>query len=280
MDMFNDMNVCGAVAHNDDNSDAPVLPDANDSQGLLDYMVAVLCRRLQTPKAFKGGYLLNQLLQEQSRMTHDIDFSISDEEGYEQVKQILSEIGDTFIQNGIIDRYAVKPTITPTCSGGIDFYDTRGSKVLGVDVGLHSLSWGITSYNFEFAVTDGFCVERMLSDKIIAILSRKRFRRTKDLYDFWVLTNNFDFDYTELVSFIDKRGGAEWQNIPFKDEVLIEYEKAWSKLVLQTPSAKTLRKPEFAEVLQQFYYVALAIKAGEQHRYWSHRSLTFKDSER
>lgn len=277
MNVFDNMNIYGSIKHNDDNSDVLQLPDKSDSQGLLDYMVSVICRRLQTPKAFKGGYLLNQLLKEQSRMTHDIDFSISDEAGYEQVKQILQEIAEVFLKNDIIADYKIKPTITQTSSGGVDFYDSLGAKMLGVDVGLHSLAWGITSYNFEFVTTDGFSIERILSDKLMAILSRKRFRRTKDLYDFWVITNNFDFDYQKLCDFVGRRGGAEWDNIPFNDTVLIQYEKAWSKLILQTPTHGVLEKPPFNVVLERFYYVALAMKSKECHQSWSHDSLVFKE---
>ena len=271
------MDVYAAVNHGDDNSDMPVLTGDESSQDLLDYMVLVVCRRLQTTKAFKGGYLLNQLLGEQSRMTSDIDFSISDEEGYEQVKVILEDIAQAFTEKGLISEYKIKPTITPTSSGGIDFYNETGAKILGVDVGLHSLEWGVTSYNFDLTDMEGFTVERMLSDKLIAILSRKRFRRTKDLYDFWVITNNFDFDYNKLREFIAKRGNAEWDNIPFSDTILTEYAKAWNKLRLQSVTNHVIPKPEFMDALQRFYYVALAIKGNEVHNYWSHKELHFKE---
>lgn len=275
--IFNEMNVYSSVEHTDDNDDIPVLSGFEENEDLLDYISLVICRRLQIPKAFKGGYLLNQMLGAQSRQTHDVDFSISDENGYEQVKLIFKEIADNFLDSGIIHDYKIKPTISSTSSGGIDFFDELGHKILGIDVGLHSLSWGITSYNFEISELPGFTVERMLSDKIIAILSRKRFRRTKDLYDFWVITNNFDFDYQKLGRYIELRGGAEWQNIPFDDAILTEYSKAWNKLILQTPSGTMLQKPEFNSVLERFYYVALALKGNEVHAYWKSKTLGFVD---
>ena len=270
------MNVYASVNHNDDNSDLPVLTGAESSQDLLDYMVLVICRRLQTDKAFKGGYLLNQLLGEQSRMTHDIDFSISDEEGYEQVKSILKDIAEVFLEKGLIAEYKIKSTITPTSSGGVDFYDNQGAKILGVDVGLHSLAWGVTSYDFNLTSLDGFTVERMLSDKLLVILSRKRFRRTKDLYDFWVITNNFDFDYNKLRNFIEKRGTAEWDNIPFSDTVVIKYANAWNKLdLINSVTGANLYKPSFDEVIERFDHIALPLKAGVEFIRWDHnkRSL-------
>ena len=276
LDAFS-MDIFGAVKHDDENFDLAENFDLSDSQALLDYMALVVCRRLQLPKAFKGGYLLNQILGEQSRMTHDIDFSISDEQGYEAVKQVLTEIGDALINRGVIESYKVKPTISSTSSGGIDFYNAQGAKILGVDVGLHSLQWGVTSYDFNFAIANGFCIERMLSDKLIAILSRKRFRRTKDLYDFWVITNNFDFDYDTLRDFIERRGGAEWQNIPFDETILLEYAKAWDKLVLQTPTHGTLEKPLFRVALERFYEIALPMKEQAVYTRWSHTELRLKE---
>lgn len=240
-------------------------------------MALVIARRLQQPKAFKGWYLLNQLLGNQSRMTHDIDFSISDKIAYVAVKELLKEIGDTFCNNHSIASYTIKEDISSQRSGGVDFYSDDGTKILGVGVGLHSLEYGIIEYNFEISVLSGFSIERMLADKIISILSKKRFRRTKDLYDVWVLTNNFDFDARLVYQFIDKRGNAEWQNIPFSDTVLVEYAKAWNKLILQTPTARDLEKPDFAMVLHRFNNIATVLKEGINLGIWKHLQLGFSE---
>lgn len=90
---------------------------------------------------------------------------------------------------GYVANYSIKEEIHERMSGGIDFYAEDGHKVLGVDVGLHDISYGIKHYNLEFTDVDAFTVERMLSDKLIAITTRKRFRRTKDLYDLYAITN-------------------------------------------------------------------------------------------
>lgn len=220
--------------------------------------------------------MLNQLLGRNSRMTHDVDFSVDSVESYEVVKKILREIAQIFQQRGLIADYKIKESIASRSSGGIDFYNESGAKVLGVDVGLHSLDWGITSYNFTIATIDGFSIERMLSDKIMAILSRKRFRRTKDIYDLWAITNQFDFDAKLVLEFINKRGDAEWQNIPFSDIILVEYEKAWEKLVLQTPDGYDLEKPEFPEVLHRFNSIAFTLKEGQHLGVWNHKVLRFE----
>ena len=271
------MNIFDSLDNNHDaTKDLPVISKDASEQEILDYMVLVLARRLQRPKAFKGGYLLNQLLGNKSRMTHDVDFSIDDEKTYELVKTILTEIAEKFLKLGLIAEYKVKDTIAPTRSGGIDFYGESGKKILGIDVGLHTLSWGVTSYEFDITTLDGFTVERMLSDKIIAILSRKRFRRPKDLYDLWVITNNFDFDPSKVLQFIAKRGNAEWDNIPFSDIILVEYKKAWDSLVLQSPDESALEKPSFnEEVLPRFNIIALSLKNGSHLDRWDHIQHNF-----
>lgn len=267
------MDPYAGISHGDDNCDLPPLFSDADPKELLDYMVLVLSRRLHVEKAFKGGYMLNQLLGSASRMTHDVDFSIHWKEDYEQVKQVLKEIAEQFADLGIICEYKLKESIEEGISGGIDFYGTDGRKVLGVDVGLHDIHWGIKQYTFAITCLDGFEIERMLADKLIAIMSRKRFRRTKDLYDFFILTSHFNFDYKKLQDYVERRGTAEWDNIPFSDVVLVEYKKAWDKLFLQSPDGRVLPKPDFHTVLLQYYTIALPLKDGADFSLWDHREL-------
>ncbi len=116
---------------------------------------------------------------------------------------------------------------------------------------------GVQRYDLSIASLDGFEIERMLADKIIAILSSKRFRRTKDLYDFYIIVWSFDFDLRKLCSYIDRRGGAAWDNIPFSDVVLEQYQQAWERLdLVGSQTGKALFKNEFSEVLETFYQKA------------------------
>lgn len=72
---FEKMNLFAAVEHTDDNKDLePDLMDMSEQQ-MMDYMVMAITRELKTAKAFKGGYVLNQLLCDDSRMTHVVNFS-------------------------------------------------------------------------------------------------------------------------------------------------------------------------------------------------------------
>ncbi|KSV57904.1 nucleotidyl transferase AbiEii/AbiGii toxin family protein [Acetivibrio ethanolgignens] len=236
----------------------------------LDYMVNRLASMFTTSIAFKGGYMLNKLIPG-SRMTFDIDFSIEEKKNYEVIKNELGRIAIEFEKAGIIADYKIKDSIAPTSSGGIDMYAASGEKILGVDVGLHNISYGVKHYNIKFTEVQAFEFERMLSDKIIAILSRKRFRRAKDLYDLYAITNYTSIDFKKLVEYIEIRGGAEWDHIPFSDDVIVQYRKAWEKLVLidSTVANVALDKPEFDDVLFQFYRFIMPVKNKLDCTKWS-----------
>lgn len=238
---------------------------------LLDYMVLKICRGVSAKKAFKGGWLLTKLIQLRSRRTRDIDLSVSSTEAYEEVKCALKGLAEKFRQADIIDDYRMKEAVTSTSSGGIEFYKD-GRKFLGVDIGLHEITWGVKRYDLSLISLDGFEIERMLADKIIVILSKRKFRRTKDLYDFYIIVQTFDFDLRKLRSYIDLRGGAEWENIPFSDVVLEEYRKAWDKLELvSAENGQIMQKEEFSEVLELFYNIVLPLKAQAfEYPYWEH----------
>jgi hypothetical protein len=253
----------------------PEISSNSSSYELLQYIVLVISRRLQYRKAFKGGFLLTKLLGSQARATRDVDFSVDDKRTYDVVKIILAEIGDTFKKVGIIDEYIIKESVNETSAGGV-VYKRNGTNIVSVDVGLHQLRTGITTYDFDIGVLDGFEVERMMADKIVSILSHNRYRRTKDLYDFWAISNNFSISIGKLVEYIKMRGGADWDNIPFSEEAILSYKLAWDKLVLTSVEAEELYKPEFDEVLYRFYKIALPAKAGAVNFIWDCKSFSVR----
>ena len=256
----------------DYNNEIPITSESSE-QDILDFMAVQFARELRNCIAFKGGYILNQILPTQSRLTRDIDFSIEDYNLYLNVKDTLQSIAEQFKNVGLIDNYRIKEDISETSSGGIDLY-RNSSKILGVDVGLHGISWGITEMNLKGEETVRFSIERMLADKLMAILSRKRFRRTKDLYDLWVITNNFNFSYKELQECIANRGLPEWNNIPFNETTITEYKKAWDKLSITSAiNSEQLEKPAFEETIQRFYAIAIPLKTGQHFSYWNHKEL-------
>lgn len=214
---------------------------------ILDYVVVFVCSRIKSVMNFalKGGYVLMKIIPGKARYSHDIDFSISSGEQYEIVKEVLNQLGTNLQSKEIIDSYEVKDTISPTSSGGIKLVrNSSDKKNLGIDVGWHDLSYGIQSWDIFDEDYNRFTVERMLSDKISAIYSRKRFRRAKDLYDVYIITNSCNVDIETLRKFLDRQG-IDWGSSPFQDTVVDEYAKSYDKLDISTCDSKVVDKPEF-----------------------------------
>lgn len=223
--------------------------DSSDIE-ILDYIIVFLCSRLKSVRmAYKGGYVLMKIIPGKARYSHDIDFSIDNEEQYEIVKEVLFELGNSLVEQNIIDSFDVKDTITPTSSGGIKLHRADEKKVdLGIDIGWHDISFGIQSWSILGNDVERFTVERMLSDKLSAIYSKKRFRRAKDLYDVFIITNSCNINPDTLKEFI-KRRGIDWDASPFRDNVLVEYSKAYAKLAIKSHIGASIEKPSFDECI-------------------------------
>lgn len=225
---------------------------------ILDYIIVFICQRLKSVKsAFKGGYTLMKILPEVARLSHDIDFSISDVEQYELVKSVLDELGTALISLNIISNYEIKQTITETSSGGIKL--RRDRKVdLGIDIGLHNLSYGIQSWNIFGQEVERFIIERMLADKISAIFSRKRFRRSKDLYDLYILTESCDINIDVLRECLNERS-IDWNATPFDSIVQVEYAKAYNQLSVKNHLGTALPLPEFSDCMLSLHDILVKL---------------------
>lgn len=244
----------------------------------LDYMVLELVREFGNKLAFKGGYMLTKLMRNTARQTTDIDFSILSDDIYEQIKIKLWSICNHLQSTGVIDKYVIKDNIAHFMSGGADMYK-NGRKVLGVDVGWHDISYGTVIRSIDVCDVNSFKVERMLADKITAILSRKRFRRPKDLYDLYCISECMEFDAKIVQEYILKRTdgkGADWQNYPFNEKVLIEYEKAYNSLQLESIYSNViLERPTFDTVIGRFDVIAVRVKTVESSLMWSVNTKCF-----
>lgn len=209
-----------------------------------------LCERIDIKvSVFKGGYVLTKLMPDEARMTEDIDFSISEERQYYDIIPVLEDLGNDLVKLGVITGYEVKPTIGERSSGGIHMMTPGNIPDLKIDIGWHDLSWGLSSWSCVGFDCKRFEVERMLSDKISAIYSRKRFRRTKDIHDFYILTNNFDVSLPKLKEYIINRDLIDWNADPFREEVVTQYAKAYDKLMVATCDGRVINKPELSKIL-------------------------------
>lgn len=244
----------------------------NPVNSQMDYMVLELVREFGDRLAFKGGYMLTKLMPDTARQTTDIDFSIQSSELYQQLIKSMERIGEHFKAIGECSSYKVKETIAPTMSGGMDLYDALGRKFLGIDVSWHDITYGTVTTSIDIGDLRAFEVERMLADKVSAILSRKRFRRPKDLYDLYCITNCFDFDANKVNEYILYRtqgAGADWQNYPFNEAIEREYHRAYDLLnVASIAVGYVITKPDWNIVYQRFNTIAPAIRDKVINNYW------------
>ena len=253
--------------------------ELNECNNYMDYMVEILVATFGNLIAFKGGYMLTKLIPNCARQTSDIDFSIADSDLYKELINTMITIGEKFISEGYINHYTIKDTISKTMSGGMNMYDNNGKKVLGIDVGWHDLSFGLTTTTIDIGSVNAFSIERMLSDKITAILSRKRFRRPKDIYDLYCITNCFDFDCNKVYDYILKRTngtGADWCNFPFNESTLIQYERAYMSLrLISITKGEELERPPFRNVIERFYTICNRLVNIGTEPIWNHNDFMF-----
>ena len=246
--------------------------DFNTDDSILDYIVFIITMRLGLKNiAYKGGYILNKLIPN-NRKTYDIDYPIVRKELYEDIKIVLVEIANILISKNIIDNYEIKNYISETFSGGIKFIKDS-TTILGADIGLHSLGYGITSIRLDFIDVNRFAVERSLSDKISVICSRKRFRRVKDLYDTYMLISLYNINGSLLTECLSHRD-IDFELMPIDEAVIVQLKNAYDKLTLGSPERDSL-KPDFKEV----YFLVISFISGCKEcadREWSSERKVWK----
>lgn len=251
----------------------------NPVNSQMDYMVLELVREFGDSLAFKGGYMLTKLIPDTARQTTDVDFSIQDTALYQRLVQSMERIGERFKSTGECSSYKIKQEIAPTMSGGMDLYDEYGRKFLGIDVGWHDITYGTVTTSIDICDLRAFEVERMLADKVSAILSRKRFRRPKDLYDLYCITNCFDFDANKVNEYILYRTqgvGADWQNYPFNEAIEREYRRAFDTLRLKSiRQGVELERVEFEIAYKRFIIIARRLQHVDGMFFWDHERSMF-----
>lgn len=218
---------------NTPNTKSGLYLDSSDIE-ILDYIAVRLCKCLDTNEmAFHGGYVLNKIIPKDTvRGTVDVDVSIKTEAYYHKVVEVLKDIGEVLVSDGIMESYKYKEVATEECSGGLDLYRTsKERRKLGADVGIRDVGRCVVPITLVSGVDAlRFSVERMLADKMTAMHSDKRYRRTKDLYDFYIITNSFDVDVDTLRDELTNHSSIDWNNSPMEPSIRDKYEQAYSKL--------------------------------------------------
>ena len=227
----------------------------------IDSMVLTLLRIFGNESAFNGGYMLKKLIPDCARQTQDIDFSAQSSELYQSLINTMIAVGTRFVKAGIISNFKIRQTIVPHYSGGMDMYNASGAKILGIDVSWSDTLLGTTKTIIDIGEVSAFEVECMLADKIAALLSKKQFRCTKDIYDIFCITNCFDADLNKIRNYLVTRNvTVAWENFLFSETVINDLKNAYDRLILESIYSDTvLEKPEFSSVLGRFNAICLDV---------------------
>ena len=227
----------------------------------IDSRVLTLLRIFGNESAFNGGYMLKKLIPDCARQTQDIDFSAQSSELYQSLINTMIAVGTRFVKAGIISNFKIRQTIVPHYSGDMDMYNASGAKILGIDVSWSDTLLGTTKTFIDIGEVSAFEVERMLADKIAATLSRKRFRRSKDIYDIFCITNCFDVNLNKIRNYLDIQNvTVAWNNFLFSETVINDLKNAYDKLRLESIyRGNVLEKPKFKSVLGRFNDVCLGV---------------------
>ena len=211
----------------------------------------------------KGNILLNKILPESARSTKDMDLDIvaTEDEYKTYILPVLTAHVDRLVDSGEADFYTVRE-IKHGSICGIKVYKynelEQPSLTFSVDINLISETVGLTlyrTYDYDFY---GSSLERILSDKMSAVLSSKRYRRMKDFYDIYILLNSgIEVDLNEFMYLFQRQNQEATlgliNTVPFDEMEIDKLYQAWNKLRLGSFSGEERVKPKFQDVIKTLY---------------------------
>lgn len=184
----------------------------------------------------KGGLaLLDRILScnpELERVTRDIDLSIADEGTYDVIFENILEI---FNNNNIGLTFTINKHRGRRGTGeGYDFdvsTNFGGKHKVGIDMQIaqNGTIRTVPGNRIRLATYDSYS---MLVDKISAVSSEHIFRRTKDIYDIYVLSILQDYSLNELVNRIMQKRPELRENaiLMFRPDTIDKLVYAYDKL--------------------------------------------------
>lgn len=205
------------------------------------------------PHYYQGGFFIGNYTGE-PRYTQDVDMTIIYLPTYERVKTALTSFGELLFGEGVISRYAVKPSTSERNSGGAKYYALDGSILFSVDIGYHENPLQTQALTISgLGTVSVSCVEQMLCDKVSALYSDRRLRRIKDLFDAWHILSVCEIDDSIFIDCLTRAGIAPLPSSdgPFTYDNVDRMEAAYNSVVVfPVGSREAYPKPTFAEVVE------------------------------
>lgn len=176
--------------------------------------------------AFKGGYVLRNLLGGDIRRTSDIDVSILDENTFELAMSPIITYLENLKFNSVIWDYTIKsPKIKNgrNVSGGVKVYCKPGPNMskwvlCGVDMSIKEFEGGVVLTPEGYP---RYCNEYMLADKLSVLYGDERtlLRRIRDVVDVYLILKLSDNSLNkELIRarLLDRSGKSYKSNSTFE----------------------------------------------------------------
>lgn len=184
----------------------------------------------------KGNILLNKLLPNSARTTQDLDFSVINPAIFnEYIKPRFIAFAEQVIDNGLADHYTVKE-MRDGNTGTISLYNGK-ELVYNIDVGnTKGLYCGIIEYTFNGTMVLGSSIDKILCDKLKAILSSRRLHRKKDLYNIYVIVkSDLKFELNKVYELMIESSPDGYvkellRNYPFTEKGTADLNGAWGSL--------------------------------------------------
>lgn len=231
----------------------------NVERDVLDDFVAFISSKLPFGSfVLKGGYVFGELTGA-PRYTADVDISLPESTPYDAVKALLHEYAEQLVKDGKCSSYNVRDEIVPgRKSGGAEFYFGEGGDLLfSCDISYpDGKTFATTVINSDrFGKLEITSLEQLMSDKLTVLFSRKRFRRIKDLYDLYTISQmseELQPDLEVVAGCLDNR--SNWplplDMYPFTEERIEALKHAWEKFYLQDASGNVKVKPDIYDMIE------------------------------
>lgn len=231
---------------------------------ILDWLFTKLVDYMGKDKlTFQGGYVLTKILPDTMvRATTDIDFNVIKKEYINDVLEFMKLVVNTLLDKKIVSDHRIRYGDANDITYGLKMIrSSNGSRKIGFDIGLCTYTTGLISTNINDKEVQIYSVERMLSDKISAMYSRVRGRRTKDLYDIYLLSEKFDINMIKLGELIEVHGGLSCEDSPCSEEAIEVLRKGYESLKVLSIRDKNieLSKPSFIDVFNRLGTLVSAI---------------------
>lgn len=159
---------------------------------------------INAPIVFKGGLVLKMMLLENNigtvRYTTDLDGNWIENNNIDQMKEIITRA----VKN-IRPDYTVTISRLPSekSSAGFLILDEHQQKFTKIDLDVKDNPFYV-EYLIEESVIRCASFEKIIADKLNALSDKKVFRRSKDLLDIYLLSEEENIDFTKVLEVLKK----------------------------------------------------------------------------